>query len=74
MTDCGSGDNGFADMPRSSHDLLSVRVDEGTFRYLLHVLGGGWLDRVDHRDVNDTVNRCAVGLRTGHRRGELLLI
>ena len=59
VTDYGPGDNGFAGMPCSSHDLLTVRVDEGSLRYRTHLLGGGWQDWVDHSDINDTVNGCA---------------
>ena len=59
VVDFGGGDNGFAGMPFASHDLLSVRVDEGSLRYRVHVLGGDWLDWVDRSDINDTVNGCA---------------
>ncbi len=59
VTDFGPGDNGFAGMPCSSHDLLAVRVDEGSLRYRTHLLGGGWQDWVDHSDINDTVHGCA---------------
>lgn len=59
VTDFGGGDNGFAGMPFASHDLLSVRVDEGSLRYRVHVLGGDWQEWVDRSDINDTVNGCA---------------
>ena len=59
VTDYGPGDEGFAGLPCSAHDLLTVRVDEGNLRYRVHMLGGDWLDWVDRSDINDTVNGCA---------------
>lgn len=59
VTDIGAGDDGFAGVPNSQHDLLYIRVDEGEMRYRTHVLGGGWLPWVNRGDPNDTVNGCA---------------
>lgn len=59
VTNFGMGADGFAGLPCTGHDLLTVRVDQGQLRYRVHVLGGDWLDWVDHSDINDTVGGCA---------------
>lgn len=46
-------DNGFAGLPFSQYDLLSVLC------YWVHMFGGDWFDWVDRSDINDTVNGCA---------------
>lgn len=59
VTNFGGGEDGFAGVPNGKHDLLYVKVDKGSVKYRVHIVGGGWLDWVTKGDPNDTVHGCA---------------
>ena len=59
VTNFGDGEDGFAGVPNGRHDLLYVKVDKGSVKYRVHIVGGGWLDWVTKGDPNDTVHGCA---------------
>ena len=50
VTDCGDGADGYAGVHGRPLTAVMATVDEGTLRYRVHLLGGGWLPWVE----NDT--------------------
>lgn len=59
VTDSGTGSEGFAGMPYSRHDMLTMSPSSGELMYRVHVIGGGWLDWVYRSDKSDTINGVA---------------
>lgn len=53
VADFGEGDDGFAGLPCSSHDMLLAYADEGTLNYQVHTVGGEWLPMVSKGDYSD---------------------
>jgi N-acetylmuramoyl-L-alanine amidase CwlA len=52
----GSGSDGFAGYPGHQHDALMAKVDHGSIKYRVHILGGGWLPFVTGANHNDPNN------------------
>ena len=59
VKDFGSGSNGFAGVPNSTHDMLYIKVNHGTIKYRVHTKEDGWLPWVKKANKNDTVNGVA---------------
>ena len=59
VTDAGLGSDGYAGIPNHAMTWLTMRVDEGSLRYQVHTVGGGWLDWVYQSNKADTVYGCA---------------
>lgn len=51
--------NGFAGLPGGSHDYLYAYVSTGDLRYRVHIIGGDWLNWVNHGNKTDPVNGLA---------------
>lgn len=51
--------NGFAGLPYNQHDMLYIKVDQGTVKYRTHSAKSGWLSWVTQGNPNDLYNGCA---------------
>lgn len=51
----GSGDDGYAGYPFAKHDMLIAWAEEGTLRYRVHTIEGGWHDWVQSANYSDSV-------------------
>lgn len=59
VKDFGSGSNGFAGVPNSTHDMLYIKVNRGSIKYRVHTKEDGWLPWISKGNKNDTVNGVA---------------
>ncbi|WP_426423346.1 GH25 family lysozyme [Pediococcus acidilactici] len=59
VKNAGSGNNGFAGMPYSAHDMLYIKASHGSIKYRVHTKEDGWLPWVHKANKNDTVNGVA---------------
>ncbi len=59
VTNAGVGSNGFAGIPNTRHDYLTVSVDHGSVRYRVHTQASGWLGWVYKSNKRDLVNGAA---------------
>lgn len=48
-----SNSNGFAGLPNTRHDGLTVKVSHGSVKYRVHILGGNWLPWVSGSNQSD---------------------